>query len=1445
MANSSNEFIPYPNITDPDFYDIIYRKKEFNKTRYTSSYRFSKTEDLCKKGEFKMQNHQEFVRNFISSETPYNGILLFHGTGVGKTCAAIGITEGLRDYVKNKGKIYILSSENIRPNFYKELYDPGREEVEKTYHSIPGSYQCAGDRYYVKGLSKYESRQKAIRSLIKQYYEFFGFGQFANFVDIGLGAELPNGITQPKLLNEDGSRIDIGEYFSNSVIVIDEAHGIAGEDKKNKKKSKKSKKSKEADDNDNDDDSDLDEEDEITEIDDSLGTDISKTAKRAISKRSLFKVLIDTVIPECHKKGHKIKIILLTATPMKDNVRELADLLELLNVNDQRLTTSNRAWRNIVFPKDMNSDHLEDQERVDEIKKLSRGYISYVKGDNPITFPEARIPPPNFIYEPSRKQDGSLRPMFGYRAADNEIYTDISYAYNVRLDNGEAFRFDLVRCIMSDYQFKCYVTQLKSRGTKGKTDSSDTHTRMLSNMVFPHKEIDKFLLDGSIDNLNKTFGNVGFDSVFNKDVVVNNTTRNTTYTITHDIWSNFGNFMSLNNPNGLSLDYFSQKYKLFLDFLNGYNPENPSQRIASPGVVYAYSEFVKGGALIAALILEANGYLRYTPALNRQLNKTTGLPNEDILSKLPQVNLLRLQKRGKSEDFYRCALCGHVYSECRDRYQDQHDFKIATYILVTGTIGGVADIAEATTNNINGEKVKVIIGTKTTGQGVDLKWVRQVHIIDPWHNNTRIYQAIGRGLRHCSHADLSPNDRNVTIYKYASVPNNVEFENLTYDQLIKMSDQLVNPDIQGVTYTDIFNETVDEHMYRRVVRKDLLIKKIERICKTAAIDCELNLARNYFPTDTDYSRNCDYTLCKYTCDGLTVPIKYIRKIRKYKMPDSGPGSGTWYIIDENDDITRKDNLLDIPALMNLVEQDLEDSLTNELLWEQLSIHHITIDNGDYFDLLLDLPLVTVDSSTYDIYFSAPQIDRAVKLISRLYQKQSALSLKRLLHLITKQDADLEEPYIYIAINKLIGNPPKIKPMTIIDRYNREGNLIYHNGFYIFQPYELNDRHIPMRYRVKPLDLKRRYYNMNILAPKEIKKVIDKIPEVDVDKLKKAYNNMRLKRPSSSITYITSMYHQLNRFTISEHKYIVENLVESNITQETQPSDPYILEYYIRTGLVLFGNWTPDQSSSIEQLLTNLKDKKNGSIIHFLTSKGLRKFMYGQSGTEKKWLWRDANTDIPDINYYKSTTDILTLQHPTASSFNGTDRGTQFTFPSLNDNNDNDIYSLLSKTIHRTDRPLITDGAEFVNHIKSAVKKTQDTYPDPKNMLLIKFKILDQITAQESTTKAGNKSLRTNLKGLVCSSGNIATITTTIERLKKIVKDNLETYINPYENTDFEQLVDLSQKFPQKNDACNFLEKLCMILDYYQVPTLNGKIVKWYLTPLEVDIYRPSKDLEKK
>ena len=64
--------------------------------------------------------HQNFVRNLLSFNTPYNSLLLFHGLGTGKTCSAIGICEEMRNYMKQVGSkrpIIVVAAPNVQDNF--------------------------------------------------------------------------------------------------------------------------------------------------------------------------------------------------------------------------------------------------------------------------------------------------------------------------------------------------------------------------------------------------------------------------------------------------------------------------------------------------------------------------------------------------------------------------------------------------------------------------------------------------------------------------------------------------------------------------------------------------------------------------------------------------------------------------------------------------------------------------------------------------------------------------------------------------------------------------------------------------------------------------------------------------------------------------------------------------------------------------------------------------------------------------------------------------------------------------------------------------------------------------------------------------------------------------------------------------------------------------------
>ena len=75
-------------------------------------------------GSIKLRPQQYLLSNYINPNTPYKGLILFHGTGTGKTCATITIAENFKDLIiKYNTKIYILvPGPIIKNNWIKYIF---------------------------------------------------------------------------------------------------------------------------------------------------------------------------------------------------------------------------------------------------------------------------------------------------------------------------------------------------------------------------------------------------------------------------------------------------------------------------------------------------------------------------------------------------------------------------------------------------------------------------------------------------------------------------------------------------------------------------------------------------------------------------------------------------------------------------------------------------------------------------------------------------------------------------------------------------------------------------------------------------------------------------------------------------------------------------------------------------------------------------------------------------------------------------------------------------------------------------------------------------------------------------------------------------------------------------------------------------------------------------
>jgi hypothetical protein len=312
----------------------------------------------------------------------------------------------------------------------------------------------------------------------------------------------------------------------------------------------------------------------------------------------------------------------------------------------------------------------------------------------------------------------------------------------------------------------------------------------------------------------------------------------------------------------------------------------------------------------------------------------------------------------------------------------------------------------------------------------------------PWHNNTRIYQAIGRGLRFCSHAALDPDERNVTIFKYAStVPDfGIEADERVTEEMLEMAETY------GISEETMRMETTDEAMYNRIVQKDINTKKIERIMKEIAIDCEQNKHVNYFGVldvcpegkngSCDYSRLCDYQPCEYDCIGYKDKIQYLT-VDFRKLKDAyqiGTDGETVFTCDDTENT--RDVII---RILELLESPVPERATCEHLWNVLSkkVGKINTDTDTGVQqILMEIPRGKVDNSTYNIYFSRPQINKAKLYITQMFRKNLAVTIPQVVHILTTMDPLLEQSFIYTAMNELVGNPPYLLPEPVYDKFNQ-------------------------------------------------------------------------------------------------------------------------------------------------------------------------------------------------------------------------------------------------------------------------------------------------------------------------------------------------------------------------------------------------------------------------
>jgi ribosomal protein L32E len=204
-------------------------------------------------------------------------------------------------------------------------------------------------------------------------------------------------------------------------------------------------------------------------------------------------------------------------------------------------------------------------------------------------------------------------------------------------------------------------------------------------------------------------------------------------------------------------------------------------------------------------------------------------------------------------------------------------------------------------SNRYGKYCKIMMISPAGAEGINLNNVRQVHILEPYWNEVRIEQVIGRALRFCQHKDLPLEERVLDVFRY---------------KVIRISGK----------------ETADERLENISRKKNNLLLSFSEAVKSAAVDCELFKEHNMMGSKYKcFQFNEDSLFEKPIGPAFQVKINYdlkldnglnakdsnikrikIRKIKAVQMTDENTYSTEeiYWLNDETDIVY--DNLLNYP-----------------------------------------------------------------------------------------------------------------------------------------------------------------------------------------------------------------------------------------------------------------------------------------------------------------------------------------------------------------------------------------------------------------------------------------------------------------------------------------------------------------------------------------------------
>ena len=447
------------------------------------------------------------------------------------------------------------------------------------------------------------------------------------------------------------------------------------------------------------------------------------------------------------ENSENLKLILLSATPMYDKPSEIIWLINILLKTDKQ-----KELNNILD----NDGYLLKSGKIKLIESI-KGRVSYLRGENPYMFPFKLYDPNHLRYN---------------KYPINDLKGD-------RIDESKKItHFKLTQSIIQDKHYEKIMTiPLK--------DEFYSRQLQLHNICW-HKKTNSVLQCIGINGL-KSY----FKAIYKKSNI-NNKKSNGILLKVPESFSLKTDYNPLNE-----MEKYSPKMKNIIDSVNNSN-----------GIIFIYSKYVYSGIIPMALLLENNGYSKYTKHGGNSKILTSSVPKEN---------------KGK-------------------------------YAIITGNkniSGNINKLIEKINapENKYGEEIKVILVSPIGGVGLSFKRIREIHILEPSFNMSDIEQTIGRGIRTCSHIDLPLKHRNCTIYYHVLDFNN---GNESVDFHLYRNNELKQKPI------DVLKNVIHENSFDCALLENSNYFNPNNFTNSIKIEDSKNNEINYIIGDTSDSSFCRF-----------------------------------------------------------------------------------------------------------------------------------------------------------------------------------------------------------------------------------------------------------------------------------------------------------------------------------------------------------------------------------------------------------------------------------------------------------------------------------------------------------------------------------------------------------------------------------------------------------